>query len=315
VEEPVLVEVVRSDMVESRHRGRVVALAADGHPALSLGVVTEPIYGRSANKPLQATAMVELGLRLPSKLLALVCASHNGEPVHVAGVRRILVSAGLDEGYLQNTPDLPIDVGSARDVIRAGGDRRSILQNCSGKHAGMLATCRVNGWSLGDYLEVDHPLQRHITGTIERLSGELVAHIGVDGCGAPAHALSLLGLTRAFAAVASAPDGTAEAHVAAATRDHPDLIGGKGRDITALIKGVPGLMAKDGAEGVLAGAMADGRAAGIKITDGSRRGLAAVMLAALDLLEIDTRGAEALRRTAVLGGGRVVGAAHARPLG
>jgi L-asparaginase II len=282
---------------------------------LSLGEITDPIYGRSANKPLQATAMVELGLHLPSKLLALVCASHNGEPVHVAGVRRILVSAGIDETELQNTPDLPIDVDSANDVIRTGGERRPILQNCSGKHAGMLVTCRVNGWPLRTYLELDHPLQRHITGTIERLSGEPVAHIGVDGCGAPAHAMSLSGLTRAFAAVATAPDGSAEARVAAAIRDHADLMGGKGRDVTALIRGVPGLMAKDGAEGVLAGAMGDGRAVGIKILDGSRRGLAAVMLAALDVLGIDTSGAEGLRRPPVLGGGRVVGEAHARPLG
>ena len=91
MEEPVLVEVVRSGLVESRHRGSVVALRADGSTALAHGDVERPVYGRSANKPMQAVAMVELGLDLPAELLALVCASHNGEPMHVEGVRRILV--------------------------------------------------------------------------------------------------------------------------------------------------------------------------------------------------------------------------------
>ena len=113
-----LVEVVRSGMVESRHRGSVVGLDASGAVVLRVGDVDVPVYGRSANKPLQATAMVELGLALPPPQLALVCASHNGEPAHVAGVRAILASAGLDEGLLQNTPAYPLHEPSAADVIR-----------------------------------------------------------------------------------------------------------------------------------------------------------------------------------------------------
>ena len=185
-------------MVESRHRGRVVGLDRDGAVVLALGDITEPVYGRSANKPLQAMAMVERGLDLPPDLLALVCASHNGEPVHRAGVRRILASVGLDEGSLRNTPDLPLYQPSAHDVVRAGGGKAAILQNCSGKHAGMLATCVVNGWPLDDYLDPSHPLQAHVTSVIRRLAGEPVAHVGVDGCGAPAHAVSLAGLARAL---------------------------------------------------------------------------------------------------------------------
>jgi len=203
----VLVEVVRSGMVESRHRGSVVGLGADGAVALRVGDVDAPVYGRSANKPLQATAMVELGLALPPPQLALVCASHNGQPAHVAGVRAILASAGLDEGLLQNTPAYPLHEPSAADVIRAGGRRAAILQNCSGKHAGMLVTCAVNGWPLDSYLDQDHPLQRHITTVVERLGGEAVGHVGIDGCGAPAHTLTLTGLARAFAAVTGAPAG------------------------------------------------------------------------------------------------------------
>jgi L-asparaginase II len=311
VDEPVLVEVVRSGLVESRHRGSVVGLAADGSTALAVGDPSRPVYGRSANKPLQATAMVELGLDLRPELLALVCASHNGERRHVEGVRRILASVGLDESALANTADLPLHVPAAHDVIRAGGRRAPLLQNCSGKHAGMLAVSVLNGWPLASYVDPDHPLQRHITTVIERMSGETVTHLGVDGCGAPAHTLTLTGLARAFASVgragADAPAGT----VGAAIRAHPDMVGGTGRDITALLIGVPGLVAKDGAEGVLAAAMPDGRAVALKLADGSWRGFAGVMLAALDRLGVDTSGAAGLREAPVLGGGRPVGESHA----
>ena len=185
MEEPVLVEVVRSGLVESRHRGSVVGLHADGSIALAHGDVGGPVYGRSANKPIQATAMVELGLDLPPELLALVCASHNGEPMHIAGVRRILASAGLDEHALRNTPDLPIDRHAAHDVIRAGGRPAALLQNCSGKHAGMLATCVVNGWALDGYLDPDHPLQEHVTGVVQDLAGEPVATSGSTAVAPP----------------------------------------------------------------------------------------------------------------------------------
>ena len=310
-----LVEVVRSGMVESRHRGSVVALAADGSTALSLGDPARPVYGRSANKPLQATAMVELGLDVEPSLLALVCASHNGEPFHVAGVHRLLASGGVSEEALGNTADLPLHAPSAHDVIRAGGHRAAILQNCSGKHAGMLATCVVNGWPVASYLDPDHPLQRHIRVVIERMAGEPVSHIGVDGCGAPAHVLTLVGLARAFAALARAEDGSPGATVAAAMRSHPEMVGGTGRDITALLAGVPGFVGKDGAEGVMAAAVPDGRAVALKLADGSWRGFAAVMLAALDHLSVDTTNASALREVVVLGGGRPVGEARAVGLG
>jgi L-asparaginase II len=311
VAEPVLVEVVRSGLVESRHRGSVVALDARGDVVLSVGAVDAPVYGRSANKPLQAAAMVDLGLELPPEQLALVCASHNGEPVHVEGVRAMLASAGIDERALQNTPALPLYEPSAADVLRAGGGRAAILQNCSGKHAGMLVTCARNGWPLDTYLVADHPLQRHITAVVERLSGESVGHIGIDGCGAPAHTLTLAGLARAFAAVAGATDGSSMAAVRTAMTTRPHMVGGTGRDVTALMLEVSGLMVKDGAEGVLAAALPDGRAVALKVADGSWRAFAAVLLAALDRLGVDTSRAERLRRVPVLGGGRPVGEAHA----
>ena len=193
----------RSGFDECIHFGSVVALGADGSRRV-LGRRPRRLhcYPRSSLKPLQAEAMLGAGLDLPPDLLALVCASHDGTPSHVAGVRRILAGAGLDETALGNTPDLPIEPMAAADVLRAGGERKAVQMNCSGKHAGMLATCVVNGWSTSDYLDQTHPLQRAITATIEELAGD-VAHVGVDGCGAPAHVLSLRGLASAFATIAS----------------------------------------------------------------------------------------------------------------
>ena len=151
--------------------------------------------------------MVRAGLDLPPDLLALACASHSGEPFHVEGARRILACAGLDEDALQTPPDYPIDDAAREEVIRAGGAKTSILMNCSGKHAAMLATCVANGWPTDDYLAPDHPLQQVIAETFADLTGEPVTAVAVDGCGAPLLSTSLVGLARAFRALAVATDG------------------------------------------------------------------------------------------------------------
>lgn len=297
----------RSGMDESVHLGAVVCLGPSGDIEYSAGDPAVVIYPRSSNKPLQAEATVRAGLRVTPAQLALVCASHDGTPEHVAVVRSILASAGLDETALANTPDLPIDVASRDAVLRVGGGPASVLQNCSGKHAGMLGCCICNDWPADpSYLSPEHPLQERITATIELLAGEPVAHVGVDGCGAPAHAFSLIGLARAFAALARA-DGP----VPAAMRAHPELVGGARRDVTTLMRGVPGLMAKDGAEGVFAAALPDGRAVALKIGDGASRARPAVMLAALDRLGVDTSAAAPAMVQHVLGHGAPVGEVRA----
>src|SRR3954451_16137942 len=240
-------------MDESVHSGAVVCLDRSGDIAYAAGAPSVVIYPRSANKPMQAEAMVRAGLRLPPPLLALVCASHDGTPMHIEAARAILSSGDVAESALANTPDLPLDVASRDAVLRTGGLRASILQNCSGKHAGMLVCCSCNEWPTDEsYLSAEHPLQRRITAVISELAGEDVAHVGVDGCGAPAHAFSLVGLARAFAAVS-----IARGEVAAAMTGHPDMVGGERRDVTAVMRGVPGLLAKDGAEGVFAAALPD----------------------------------------------------------
>ena len=303
-----LVAVVRrSGLDECWHEGAAVALAADGSIAFAVGDPDVVVYPRSANKPLQATAMVRAGLDLPPELLALVCASHNGEPRHVAGVRAILATVGLDESALGNTPDLPLDPAAAAEVLRSGGGRAPILMNCSGKHAGMVVTCRRRGWpSDASYLDPQHPLQVRIGEVITELADAAPAHVGVDGCGAPAHAMSLVSLARAFRSVARH-----ELVIRDAMTHHPEMVGGRGRDVTAFMQGIPGLCAKDGAEGVFAAGLPDGRAVALKIADGASRARPVVMAAMLARLGVDVSGAAAAWHVPVLGHGRPVGEVRA----
>ncbi len=178
-----MAEIVRSGFVEGHHYGSVVALDAAGEVDWSVGMVDEAVLPRSCNKPIQALAMVRAGLSLPPELLALACASHSGEPFHVEGVRRILAGAGLAESDLQTPPDYPLDDAAREDVIRGGGGKTSIQMNCSGKHAAMLATCVLNGWSTEDYLDPAHPLQVAIAETFAELTGEPVdgsPRIGIE---------------------------------------------------------------------------------------------------------------------------------------
>lgn len=269
---PVLADIVRSGLVESRHRGAVVALAADGSVLLSAGAGDVPMFPRSSNKPFQAVAMLRCGLKLDGELLALAAASHSGEDFHVVGVRTILASAGLTEDDLQCPPDYPLDEKAQRTMIAAGTDRDRIHMNCSGKHAAMLATCVGAGWPTKTYRDPGHPLQMCIRDTIAELASEPVAAVGVDGCGAPLMAISLGGLARAFRALMLAEPGSPERAVADAMRTYPEWTSGTARPERALMLAVPGLLLKSGAEGVEGFALADGRAGAFKIEDGATRG-------------------------------------------
>jgi L-asparaginase II len=290
------------------HRGSAVLISGDGAVQRAVGVIDRPVLPRSANKPVQALAMLDAGLDLPDDAdLALVCASHNGEPEHVERVLRILASAGLTEHHLHCPPDLPLHGPSAQAVLAAGAGPRRAYMNCSGKHAGMLATCVARGWSRPDYTGPRHPLQRAIATTLAEAAGEPVAATAVDGCGAPLYAVSLTGLARAFAGLTTAAVGAPARRVADAMRAHPYLVAGTGREDTRLMAAVPGLMCKAGAEGVQAAALPDGRAVALKIEDGAARARLPVMVAALRRLGVDSPGLDALAEDPVLGGGRVVG--------
>jgi L-asparaginase II len=311
-------EIVRNGFVEGHHYGSVVALAADGTVAWSVGEADVPILPRSCNKPLQALGMVRLGLDLPPELLALACASHSGEGFHIEGVRRILASAGLVESDLQTPPDYPLDDEARETIIRAGGRREPVFMNCSGKHAAMLATCVANDWPITTYRDPDHALQRSIAATFADLTEEPIAVTAVDGCGAPLFSTSLVGLATAFRRLAlgvgaSGGNDAGARRVADAIRAHPAYVSGSTRDELALLTAIPGAIGKAGAEGCYAVAMPDGRAFALKTDDGAARVRPVLMAEALrraGVLEEPGVDAAAVRRTGrveILGGGRPVG--------
>ena len=297
----------RSGVDESVHFGALVALQPNGEVSLSVGDPRVAIYPRSSTKPFQALAMVQSGLSLSPQQLALVCASHNGEALHLETARQILASAGLGEDALLNTVDFPLHVASAHEAIRRGDAKSSLQMNCSGKHSGMLATCVLNGWPLDSYLDVNHPLQQAITGTISETTQQQPLAIGIDGCGAPAHVVELVGLARAMRTIAVGDAGTAGTQVFEAMSQHPYVVGGEGRHVTTIVSHIPGLFAKDGAESVYVAATKEGHAVALKMSDGSGRATPTVLLAALQRLGVDTSGVPDSIREVVLGHGQPVG--------
>jgi L-asparaginase II len=286
----------------------VAATGPKGESLLALGSIDDPVFPRSANKPIQALAMVRAGLKVPPHHLALACASHSGEDFHLQGVREMLAAAGLTAAALQNTPDYPVDELAREAVIRADGSKLPLTQNCSGKHAAMLATCVVNDWDLETYRDPEHPLQQAIATTLAELTGDEIAAVAVDGCGAPVMAITLGGLARAFGRLASAAPGTPESEVADAIRANPQYVGGTRRDVSALIGATPGLIAKDGAESVYAVGLADGRGVALKVADGSPRAKPVILAAVLRRLGVQSTALERLEDSPVLGHGEPVGA-------
>ncbi|WP_109002497.1 asparaginase [Streptomyces rishiriensis] len=298
---------VRGGVTEGIHYGSVVVLGADGEVELQLGDIEAAMYPRSALKPVQAVAMVRAGLPLDGELLSLAAASHSGEERHLAGARRILELAGVGEDDLRNVEDMPYDP-TVRDAwTREGRGPSRLAQNCSGKHAAMLYTCALNGWSLDGYLDPAHPLQQAIAEIVEDLTGQRIARVTVDGCGAPLFSVSLHGLARAAARITAAAPGTPEARVADAMRDHAEMASGSGRDVAALMRAVPGLLTKDGFEGVQVAALPDGRSVAVKISDGANRARVPVTAAALTRAGVDPALLTGFAGEPLLGGGVPVG--------
>lgn len=309
----------RNGMVESVHYGSLIATAPDGSTLLSAGEPQAAFYPRSSLKPLQSVAMVRAGLDLPADLLALTAASHSGAERHLDGASRILELHGLTPAALENSTDLPYGVREREEWLRSGGQPTQLAQNCSGKHAAMAATCVINGWPVQGYLDPSHPLQKLVAETVTELTGEEPAGISTDGCGTPLFALSLAGMARAFGRLAAAglPDGIfdggapapegPEAAVAHSMRRHPEMVAGVGRDVTDLMRLLPGALAKDGFEGVQLVGLPDGRAVAVKISDGGDRARMPVAVRALEAIGVDTSDLAGIATGVVLGGGRPVG--------
>lgn len=268
-----LAVVVRSGLRESSHIGAAVVLDPSGTTLAEHGDADALLYPRSTMKFFQAMAVRRAGVSLEGEELVLSAASHIGTPEHVRVVRSILSRAGLDEDALQCPADWPMDAASRR----AATEPQRITMGCSGKHAAFLLACVENGWPIESYLEPSHPLQRLILSTVEDYIGESIPHSGIDGCGAPVHAMTLRGLARGVGRIGTASEDDA-GRLAAAIRRFPWAL--DNASVRTVITET-GLVAKSGAEGVFVAAEPDGTAVAIRVLDGSQRALAPVALSLL----------------------------------
>jgi L-asparaginase II len=291
---PILVEVLRGTLVESRHTGAVAVVDAVGKPVLVLGDVETPIYPRSSVKALQALPLVESGAAdlygLGPEELALACASHSGEPGHVATATRMLSAAGLDPSALKCGAHWPIHQPSAQALARSGGVAGAIHNNCSGKHAGFLCVACAAGTGHAHYTEPSHPVQRLVRHTLESLTGVPLAqdNCAIDGCSVPTWAVPLVSLARGFArfgtGVGLPPDrARAAARLREACATHPWHVAGTGRFCTQIMERFGArIFVKTGAEGVYCAALPEqGFGIAVKCDDGAGRAAEVMMAATL----------------------------------
>lgn len=291
---PILIEATRGCVVESRHRGAVAVVRSNGETVIALGDIRNPVYPRSAIKAFQAIPLIETGAAdafgFGPTEIALACASHSGSEGHVAVAGRMLSSAGLGGEDLECGPQVPIGDSAAADFHRAKLAPTALHNNCSGKHSGMLATCRHCGDRTLGYTALDHPHQQRILKVLRDFTGEALGPdvTGVDGCSAPNWAIPLGKLASAFAALGTG-EGAAKTRRATAERileagfAAPEMVAGEGRFCTRAMRALPGLaFVKTGAEGVFCGALPTlGLGFAVKIDDGATRASEAVTAALL----------------------------------
>ncbi len=290
---PVVDEVLRGERVESAHRGAGAVVDADGRIAFTFGDIDRPVYPRSAVKALQALPLIESGaadrLGLTDAEIALACASHSGEEMHVALVSAMLAKAGRDASALECGAHWPLGETAARALARSGQTPAALHNNCSGKHAGFVCLACADGIDPKGYVSPEHPVQRAVT---EALADVTCAGLGeenraIDGCSIPAYAIPLRALAHGFARFATGrglePErARAAARIRAAVAAHPAIVAGRGRFDTEVMTLVGArAFTKTGAEGVFCAALPElGLGLAVKADDGARRA-AEVMIAAL----------------------------------
>jgi L-asparaginase II len=275
VSEPIVVEVRRNGVVEARHRVHAVAVRG-GEIVASAGNPQLVSFMRSSSKPLQALPLVRARGDLPDDEFAIACASHHDTPEQVAAARKLLERAGATEDDLELGP-------------QEGRPPQKIHNNCSGKHAGMLALCAANGWPTEGYRLPDHPVQRAARAAHVEAAEVEPLGTGVDHCGVLTFALPLERMAHAYSRLESLPGGD---RIAAAMRARPDLVGGPDGVDFVLMRDRPGWLAKGGAEGLLCAAGPDGLGVALKSEDGatapaSARALGPAVAAFLGLLGVD----------------------------
>jgi L-asparaginase II len=295
MDDPVLVEVTRGGIVESRHRGAYAVVDAAGKVVASLGDIDQAVFPRSAVKAIQALPLVESGAAdrygFGKAELALACSSHNAEPRHVATAEKMLAAAGRSVADLECGPQVPSSEAAAAALYRAGGMPTAIHNNCSGKHAGFICFACHAEMNPRGYVEPEHPVQRAVTAALADVTGTALdaRNRGVDGCSIPTYAIPLRNLARGFARFVTG-EGLAKERASAARRlvaaseADPWMIGGTGRFVTELLERFGAtVFAKDGAEGVFCAALrALGLGVAIKCDDGAGRAGDVILGAAIE---------------------------------
>lgn len=294
---PVLVNTLRGETVENRHRGAIAVCDPAGRLVESWGDVEALVYPRSAIKTLQALPLVESGaadhFALDGAELALACSSHSAEPAHTDRIRGWLARLGLDEQELECGPHPPYDAKTAAAMVRAGIEPGRVHNNCSGKHTGMLTTCRFLDEPTRGYIERDHPAQQRWFDVLGEMAGVDMRTLpwNLDGCGIPVIAMPLRSIATAYARLA-VPDqlpstrGDAVERLFAAIAGNPQLIAGSGRLGSEIIARTGRrVIVKSGAEGVYTAALAEKNLGiALKIDDGSGEAAEIALLEVLNRL-------------------------------
>ncbi|MBN8996544.1 MAG: asparaginase [Rhizobiales bacterium] len=320
--DPVLVEVTRGGIVESRHRGAVAVVDASGGVVAAIGDIDQVVFPRSTVKAIQALPLVESGAAdrygFGPAELALACSSHNGEPRHVATAQKMLAAAGRSAADLECGPQVPSSESAAAALFRAGERPGPIHNNCSGKHAGFICFACHEGIDPRGYVRPDHPVQRSVTAALADVTGTALdeRNRGIDGCSIPTYAIPLKNLARGFARFVTG-EGLAEKRAAAARRlvaasaAEPWMIGGTGRFVTEVLEKLGGtVFAKDGAEGTFCAAFREvGLGMAVKCDDGAGRAADVILGAVIEAFVAP--GAELSRRPVKSRRGEVVGEVRA----
>ncbi len=291
---PVIAEVTRGALVESRHTGAYAVVDGEGRVVTSSGEIGHGVFPRSAIKAFQCLPVIESGAAdrfgFNDEELALACASHNGESEHVRAARSMLEKAGNTEDLYECGAHWPMEINTQHRAVREGAQPLQVHNNCSGKHAGMLALARQLGASPSGYVEHDHPVQRAVGSAIGAICDCDIENAvwGIDGCSVPTWAIPIRNMALGFARLA-APNHVAGRRIIGAARAHPFMVAGTDRFDTELMRALPRVFVKTGAEGVYCGCIPHAELGiALKCDDGAGRAAEVAIASALAQLDVWT---------------------------